>query len=376
MVIAESTFVEITKPQGNIIVGVIYRPPEYNIDIFLPEFNVLLDKIAKENKSCYLMGDFNINLTNYHCHASAGEFLDAMYSRMFYPLINNPTRITEHTATLIDNIFTNRPENHLKSDTLFTDISDHLPIFSILTNNLTNSNRLSTVTIRDRGYHNVNKFKEFLAGVDWTSIIAEVNPRMAYNTFLLKYSQGYNDCFPLKVVKEKKCWHKPWLTKGLLRYIKNKNILYKRFIRSATVQDNTLYKNYKNKLNHLIRIAKRMYYEQQLSNSKSNIKLTWKILNRIINKNNSKSKISDTFICDDVKITDPLQIANKFCHYFTNIGPNLANKISDTSKSPLKYMNGNVPNSMVFNLVSDNEVINIVNSFKLSSAAGYDNCYV
>ena len=90
--------------KGNIIVGVIYRPPEYNIDIFLSELNVLLDKIAKENKSCYLMGNFNINLTNYHCHASTGEFLDAMYSRMFYPLINNPTRITEHTATLIDNI--------------------------------------------------------------------------------------------------------------------------------------------------------------------------------------------------------------------------------------------------------------------------------
>ena len=35
-------------------------------------------------------------------------------------------------------------------------------------------------------------------------------------------------------------------------------------------------------------------------------------------------------------------------------------------------MNGNFPNSMVFNLVSDNEVINIVNSFKSSSAAGYD----
>ena len=45
-----------------------------------------------------------------------------------------------------------------------------------------------------------------------------------------------------------------------------------------------------------------MYYEQQLSNPKSNITLTWKILNRIINKNNSKSKISDIFICDDVRI--------------------------------------------------------------------------
>ena len=36
-------------------------------------------------------------------------------------------------------------------------------------------------------------------------------------------------------------------------------------------------------------------------------------------------------------------------------------------------MNDNFPNSMVLNLVSDNEVINIVNSFKSGSAAGYDN---
>jgi hypothetical protein len=71
------------------------------------------------------MGEFNLNLINHHCQQLTGEFLDAMYSRMFYPLITNPTRITEHTATPIDNIFTNRIENHLKSGILFTDISDH-----------------------------------------------------------------------------------------------------------------------------------------------------------------------------------------------------------------------------------------------------------
>ena len=32
-VISETTFVEITKPQGNVIVGLIYRPPGCNLAI-------------------------------------------------------------------------------------------------------------------------------------------------------------------------------------------------------------------------------------------------------------------------------------------------------------------------------------------------------
>ena len=55
-----------------------------------------------------------------------------MYSRMFFPLITRPTRITSNTATLIDNIFTNNLNNLSVSGLMFCDISDHLPIFTML----------------------------------------------------------------------------------------------------------------------------------------------------------------------------------------------------------------------------------------------------
>ncbi|CAH3188463.1 unnamed protein product, partial [Porites lobata] len=58
--------------------------------------------IIVENKICFLMGDFNINLINYQNHHLTGQFLDGMYSNMFFPLITRPSRITPHTATLID----------------------------------------------------------------------------------------------------------------------------------------------------------------------------------------------------------------------------------------------------------------------------------
>ena len=74
-------------------------------------------------------GYFNLNLMNHQSHSVTGEFLDALYSNMFFPLITRPTRITSHSATLIDNIFVNQFFARSRSGLFFTDISDHLPIF-------------------------------------------------------------------------------------------------------------------------------------------------------------------------------------------------------------------------------------------------------
>ena len=135
--IAESLLIEISKSQGkNIVIGIIYRPPSQNVYVFLSNYNDLMAKISKENKICYLMGDFNLNLLNYDSHTLTGEFLDGIYSNSFIPLITRPTRITAHTSTLIDNIFTNNFCSHLVSGLLFTDISDHLPVFVINSNDM------------------------------------------------------------------------------------------------------------------------------------------------------------------------------------------------------------------------------------------------
>jgi hypothetical protein len=48
------------------------------------------------------------------------------------PQIIQPTRITDHTATLIDNIFLNSIEYDTMSGNLLTDITDHLPNFIII----------------------------------------------------------------------------------------------------------------------------------------------------------------------------------------------------------------------------------------------------
>ena len=59
----ESIFIELITAVGkNVIIGVIYRPPNNKIDSFENIMNQILGKIDKENKIGYLMGDFNIDL--------------------------------------------------------------------------------------------------------------------------------------------------------------------------------------------------------------------------------------------------------------------------------------------------------------------------
>ena len=128
--IIESLFVEVCIPRHkNIITGVIYRPPSENTLEFVEKLNEIISGVTKGNKHCYITGDFNLDLLE---HAYESEFIESLFAFSFLPMITKPTRITAHSATLTDNIFTNNTTVSSKNGLIISDISDHLLIFSIV----------------------------------------------------------------------------------------------------------------------------------------------------------------------------------------------------------------------------------------------------
>ena len=105
--------------------------------------------------------------------------------------------ITSSTASLIDNIFANDVTNCAVSGLLFTDISDHLPIFSISNECLSSSHKTQWLTFRDKNANNVCKFKDELQTVNWSEVRESSDPSSAYDIFLSKHTDIYNNCFPL-----------------------------------------------------------------------------------------------------------------------------------------------------------------------------------
>ena len=73
------------------------------------------------------MSDFIVSLLNCNDRTPTNEFLDYLASKSVITYILEPTRITDHPETLIDNIFSNVISIDAISDKLTGTILDHLP---------------------------------------------------------------------------------------------------------------------------------------------------------------------------------------------------------------------------------------------------------
>ena len=370
--LVESIVIEIRNPNSkNILITVCYRPPNSNIADFLEYMQDLLHNPVFTNKDCYIVGDFNIDMSKSSVLNTSHEFLDIMLSSSFLPLITKPTRVTNQTATLIDNIFSNvtpLPEPGI----ILSDISDHYPIFSknpcIQDKKDTQSPKFRRVTP-----NKIARLKESLEDEDWSEVYDSHDTNTAYNIFMTSLMSHLDRHIPLvkKCSNYKKSPRLPWITKSILRSINRKNNLYYANKIQRSEKSHRKYTTYKNVLTKILRIEKRKYFTNQLILVKHDIRKTWKIINSAINKHSDKSRITK-IKCNNVDIHDSEQIADSFNEYFSQIGHNLAKNIPPTQKKFLDFIDQPNPNSLFFVPVHRNEIIDIVHNLKNKKSTGHD----
>ena len=80
-----------------------------------------------------LLGDYNINLATVNNDNQSATFYNSMNAYSLIPVILNPTRETDNSSTIIDNILISNLNNFLPG--IFKiDLTDHYPIFIIYKN--------------------------------------------------------------------------------------------------------------------------------------------------------------------------------------------------------------------------------------------------
>ena len=143
------------------------------------------------------MGDFNSKLLNVDLHHLTSDFLETMYSFSYIPLINKPTGVQKNSATLIDNIFSNNINGTFDlSGILYTDVSDHFPVFICLTM-LKNSEDPCYIEKRLYTAANLEKFAYRLLEVNWDSVMSTNQTQEAYSVFHNQLTKVYYECFPI-----------------------------------------------------------------------------------------------------------------------------------------------------------------------------------
>ena len=249
----ECLFVELTQTGTHrTLIGCVYRPPNTDLPSFNLAFLDVLKSIdCKGYKSIAIAGDFNLDLVKSDTHNPTGEFLQNLLSYSYLPAINIPTRITELSKTVIDNVFISNANPITNAAVVYCDISDHLPIAVCTNTKLINRPKNVPIARRDFTTEAVNNFNTDLANpLVWTDVYNCVDPNTSYSKFHDTYLMYFNKHFPIKKAKVRHK-HSPrheWMTKGLINASNKKANLYKKYIKTGKSADKAIYIRYLNAL--------------------------------------------------------------------------------------------------------------------------------
>ena len=371
----ETVFVEISSScisiEKNLVVGVVYRPPNGNRELFNAKIKVILDRANTSDKQCRIMGDCNLNLLSTETDPATAHFVNEMFSHSMLPLINKPTRCTTHSATILDNIYSNHvtPTSESIQGILYTDISDHFPVFFIDLNTKGKPVKRS-ITKRTFTKEASKNFSEKIQATDWSPVIENDNAQASMSLFHSLYKKSFDECFPVRTIKFGYKNRKSWLSEGVKKAIIHKNKLYFRFRKTPTPENQKIYKAYKNKLNSLIRRLDIQYYKNLIEMNKNNIRKSWQVIKEIINKNKTSNQ-QTAFKVNDRLTEDKDKIANGFNKFFVEIGPTLEKNCPTSEESPITWMKDRYNNSFFVVPTNETEIHNIIKNLK-DCSTGWD----
>ena len=335
--------------------------------------NNLLHKVYKEQKSVFLLGDFNVNLLNYNNHNPTNEFLDSLASNSFVPYILQPTRLTSHSKTLIDNIFSNIISLEAIFGNLTSTISDHLPQFMIVPNVFSNppSNK-ANIFERDWSNFDQENFILDYFSIDWDVALKldEQNVNYSTESFLNKINSLLRNYTPLKKIKKYKLnfRSKPWITTGLQKSISVKNKFLTNFIKkkdpAKKAELHLQYKNHRNLLSTLLKKSKENYYKKCFESNWNNAKIIWKGIKSIITLKDITSSVPRTILQEENLIANPYDIANIFNNYFSSVAHNAKENIKYSHNNFSDFLSNQCKNSIFIQPTDSEEIANIISTLR------------
>ena len=376
----ESVFIEvINENKKNKIYACIYRHPTMDLDDFTQNyFEKIINKLSTEDKIAYLMGDFNIDLLKIEDEEKVNNFFNTLTSNLFVPHITLPTRITSHSKTLIDNIFSNDPNFSRAISGNFTfSISDHLPQFLLVPKETNNTPKKHNIFKRSKKYEKEDIVADFI-NINWNDIISpeKMDSNYSFQMFNNKVDELVNKHLPEKKLNKKdfKLQAKPWITPGILNSIKRRDKLLNSYINAKEVNRkeelHLQYKCLRNRIVALIRLSKKYYYQNYFSNNTKNIKKTWSGIKSLINIRAINKEHPNSILINNNLENEPTKMADCFNSYFTTVAEKLQQNIYFENTNFANYLNTPVVQNFLFESVDMGEINVIIDSLENNKATG------
>ena len=256
-----------------------YRPPNDPVGSF-NKLEHVLTYLDREGKEIILLGDTNCDLAKYvpdQPHDNNTKHLSDLYGLFsFRQLIEEPTRVTLTTSTIIDHIATTDSSNILNSGVYKISLSNHYMVYC--------TRKLNGAIEKDHKMIKTRKMKNFNEDAFLADVSAICWEQILYNTDDVNVLvSNWSSMFSLIIekhapmanmrVSEKYC---PWINQNLKDLIRSRDKLKKAAIRNKSSIIMKCYRQVRNKVNTLNLQCKREYYTRKISACQGNMKESWK----------------------------------------------------------------------------------------------------
>ena len=367
----ESLCIEIQFENECYFVCLIYRRPGSDFDQFMLSYNHIICNTRRKN--CLIFGDFNLDLLRYETSNIVESFVHSNFENSFYSVVNKPTRVTSHSATVIDHIWCNFVNNSFVSGVLLTEFSDHFaPFMRIMVDTeVREPNGLSYYRDWSK-LEDGNFISRLLVEMQKFNFSVIYDVDISLNNLLHTIADTIDAICPMKCLNFEydKIEPKPWITIPIRQLIKVRNKLYSKYCKKPITYGDS-YRSCRNRLNNMIRNSKKNYYQNILKINRSDCRKTWKIINNLLNRNPQQDRFKQIF--DGVQLTSNAEeISGVFNNHFINTPINIANSlVSDSNLNFRNFLSGNYPQSMFIRPLTPSNLINITKSLKNTSSGGY-----
>lgn len=354
----------VLSQQMSFILIAFYRPPSANDSFYNVFANIL--KQCKQNKEIILMGDFNLNWEDKGIRNKLKIITDKYNLQQ---LIKGPTRITKRSSTMLDLVFSNKPERITKSYNLLTAISDHN--LTLVARKLT-KNRFHNTPHHTEIISHIPKAKQLayeseINGLDWEDVLSTEDLDHGCDLFAVKL-KSIREKF---TVQSKRKWKKratlPWFSDTLWQLMKQRDLALKKATKSKRDTDILIYKGLRNKVVNEIRLAKSRFYIQVLNEAKGNSKEIWKNINNLIGQEGHQ--VEDIQLKSQGElIEDNGSIANIFNTYFIESVYELGNHFKKNNTMPVVGLHTENDTGFRLNVTYEAQIKKIIDSLKSSKS--------
>ena len=243
----ETVWIQINFPnKSKLLVSSLYRPPNVDPNNFIPNLEKTLDVASSKGDEILLLGDLNYDLSSEKLPHDTKEVIKLFNIYQFSQLIEDPTRITETSKTLIDVAFTTNADKIATSGVLNCSISDHQLVYIVRPAKFLRG-EIKTVRCRRFNNYSSQNFADDLHSASWENIDTSLTVNDAWMAFKRTFMDIADKHAPFMTMRIRSSTL-PWLNKNIRNLIKERNFHHKKAQKSGSCNDWATYRAIRNQV--------------------------------------------------------------------------------------------------------------------------------